>query len=32
VLNNQMTLEGGILSWSKPYGRELSWYDENYFI
>lgn len=21
-----MTLKGGVLSWSKPYGREKEWY------
>jgi len=24
-----MVLEGGILSWSKPFGREKDWYDQN---
>lgn len=24
-----MTLEGGILSWCKPYGRENDWYENS---
>jgi hypothetical protein len=28
-----MTLRGGVLSWSKPYGREKDWYnDSNEFL
>lgn len=26
--NKYMTKRGGILSWSKPYGREVDWYGE----